>query len=593
MTNKNTYNLLSQINIPADLRRLPIDKLPQVCEELRRDIIDELADNPGHFASSLGVVELTVALHYVYDTPYDRIVWDVGHQAYGHKILTGRRERFSTNRKLHGLKPFPSPSESEYDTFTCGHASNSISAALGMAVASANQDEKRRHIIAVIGDGSLSGGMAFEGLDTVGELGTNFIVVFNDNDMSIAENHGGMYKGIRKLRETNGQAEDNLFRAFGLDYRFVADGNDVEALIRAFEEVRDIDHPVVVHIVTQKGKGYAPAEKNKEDWHWHMPFDLATGKVREPYTDRYGEATAAFLLQQMKKDPKLVAMTAAVPMVMGFTPERRKEAGSQYIDVGIAEEQAVSMASGLAKGGMHPVFASYATFFQRTYDQLSQDVCVNHNPATFLVFGASMYSLNDVTHLCFYDIPLLSNIPNLVYLAPATLEEYNAMLGWAIAQETHPVAIRVPVPVYENGSFYPVKAEKDYRELNRFAVTHKGSQVALLGAGNFYGLAEQTAKELQSRGIDATVINPRYLTGLDTELLEELRKDHTVVATMEDGCLAGGFGEKIASYYGKTDMRILNFGIPKAFYDRYDYARLAEENHLTPQLAAEDILALL
>ncbi|WP_074707900.1 1-deoxy-D-xylulose-5-phosphate synthase [Acidaminococcus fermentans] len=584
--------MLEKIKGPEDLKKLNPQERQELIDEMRKAMLERASVHMGHVGPDLGIVEATVALHTVFDSPKDKIVYDVSHQSYPHKMLTGRMQAYTDPAHYNDVSGYTNPDESEHDFFNVGHTSTSISLASGLAKARDLQGGKE-NIIAVIGDGSLSGGMAVEGLDTVGELGTNFIVVFNDNDMSIAENHGGMYKGIKKLRETNGQAADNLFRAFGLDYRFVADGNDVEALIRAFEEVRDIDHPVVVHIVTQKGKGYAPAEKNKEDWHWHMPFDLATGEVREPYTDRYGEATAAFLLQQMKKDPKLVAMTAAVPMVMGFTPERRKEAGSQYIDVGIAEEQAVSMASGLAKGGMHPVFASYATFFQRTYDQLSQDVCVNRNPATFLVFGASMYSMNDVTHLCFYDIPLLSNIPNLVYLAPATLEEYKAMLGWAIAQETHPVAIRVPVPVYENGSLYPVKAEKDYRELNRFAVTHKGSQVALLGAGNFYGLAEQTAKELQSRGIDATVINPRYLTGLDTELLEELRKDHTVVATMEDGCLAGGFGEKIASYYGKTDMRILNFGIPKAFYDRYDYARLAEENHLTPQLAAEDILALL
>lgn len=583
---------LENITGPEDVKKLNAEKRETLIAEMRKALLERASVHGGHVGPDLGFVEAAVALHTVFDSPKDKIVFDVSHQSYPHKMLTGRQQAYTDPAHYDDVSGYTNPDESEHDFFNIGHTSTSISLASGLAKARdlRGTDE---NVIAVIGDGSLSGGMAFEGLDTVGELGTNFIVVFNDNDMSIAETHGGMYKGLKKLRETNGQAEDNLFRAFGFDYRFVADGNDVEALIRAFEEVKGIGHPVVVHIVTQKGKGYAPAEKDKEAWHWHMPFDLKMGELKQPYTDVYGEATAEFLLGQMKKDPKLVAMTAAVPSVMGFTPERRKEAGRQYIDVGIAEEQGISMASGLAKGGMHPVFASYATFFQRTYDQMSQDVCVNGNAATFLVFGASMYSMNDVTHLCFYDIPMLSNIPDFVYLAPTTMEEYKAMLGWAIAQEDHPAAIRVPVPVYENGSLYAVKAEEDYSSLNRFAVTHEGSSVAIIGAGNFYGLAEQTAKELLAQGVDATVINPRYLTGLDTKLLEELRRTHRVVATMEDGCLAGGFGEKVASFYGGTEMRVKNFGIPKAFYDRYDYAKLAEENHLAPQLAAKDILALL
>lgn len=583
---------LENITGPEDVKKLNAEERQMLIAEMRKALLERASVHGGHVGPDLGFVEAAVALHTVFDSPKDKIVFDVSHQSYPHKMLTGRQQAYTDPAHYDDVSGYTNPDESEHDFFNIGHTSTSISLASGLAKARdlRGTDE---NVIAVIGDGSLSGGMAFEGLDTVGELGTNFIVVFNDNDMSIAETHGGMYKGLKKLRETDGQAEDNLFRAFGFDYRFVADGNDVEALIHAFEEVKGIDHPVVVHIVTQKGKGYAPAEKDKEAWHWHMPFDLKTGELKQAYTDVYGEATAEFLLGQMKKDPKLVAMTAAVPSAMGFTPERRKEAGRQYIDVGIAEEQGISMASGLAKGGMHPVFASYATFFQRTYDQMSQDVCVNGNAATFLVFGASMYSMNDVTHLCFYDIPMLSNIPDLVYLAPATMEEYTAMLGWAIAQEDHPVAIRVPVPVYENGSLYAVKAEDDYSSLNRFAVTHEGSSVAIIGAGNFYGLAEQTAKELLAQGVDATVINPRYLTGLDTKLLEELRRTHRVVATMEDGCLAGGFGEKVASFYGGTEMRVKNFGIPKAFYDRYDYAKLAEENHLAPQLAAKDILALL
>ena len=586
---------IEKIKSPADLKKLDIEALKTVASETREAVLNRVSKHGGHIGPNLGFVEATVALHYVFDAPTDKFVFDVSHQCYPHKVLTGRAAGFLGDADdMNAISGYSSPTESPvYDNFEVGHTSTSVSLATGLQKA---RDIRGTHenIIAVIGDGSLSGGEAFEGLDEASELGTGIIIVVNDNEMSIAENHGGIYKNLRALRESNGTCSHNWFKAWGFEYTYLEEGNDIEKLINVFRSVKDTDRPTVVHIHTEKGHGFAPAVENKEAWHWGLPFNREDGSrpAGAPH-ETYEQLYSDWMLREMKLDKTLIAVTAGTPAAAGFTPAKRKEAGKQHIDMGIAEEQAVSMASGLAKGGMYPVFASYATFFQRTYDQLSQDVCVNRNPATFLVFGASMYSMNDVTHLCFYDIPLLSNIPNLVYLAPATLEEYKAMLGWAIAQETHPVAIRVPVPVYENGSLYPVKAEKDYRELNRFAVTHKGSQVALLGAGNFYGLAEQTAKELQSRGIDATVINPRYLTGLDTELLEELRKDHTVVATMEDGCLAGGFGEKIASYYGKTDMRILNFGIPKAFYDRYDYARLAEENHLTPQLAAEDILALL
>ena len=376
----------------------------------------------------------------------------------------------------------------------------------------------------------------------------------------------------------------------GLDYRFVADGNDSEALIKVFREVKDIDHPVVVHIVTQKGKGYKFAEEDKESWHWHMPFDLETGEVKHPYVDEAAELTATYLLDRMKTDKKLAVLTAATPSSFGFTSERRKQAGKQFIDVGIAEEQAVAMASGLAKGGARPVFGDYATFFQRTYDQISQDVCINNNPAVFLVFGASMYSMNDVTHLCIFDIPMMANIPNLVYLAPVSLAEYKAMLVLALDQTDHPVAIRVPVlPVSSEGRVI----RTDYSQLNTYEVTRRGEEVAILGLGNFYGLAEQTAAELEKKGIHATIINPNYITGLDTDLLESLKKDHRLVVTMEDGVLDGGFGEKIARFYGSSDIKTCAFGLEKKFYDRYDYEKLAEEYNLKPELAAKKILDLI
>lgn len=581
--------ILDRINGPKDLKTLSASERKELAQEIRQAMLKRASIHGGHFGPDFGIVEATIALHTVFDSPEDKIVWDVSHQVYPHKILTGRKQAYLEEEHYDDVSGYSNPAESEHDFFEVGHTSTSISLASGLAMA---RDLRGGHenIIAVIGDGSMSGGEALEGLDTVGEMGTNMIIVLNDNQMSIAEVHGGMYKGFEELRRTGGKSEHNLFRAMGLDYRFVADGNDSEALIKVFREVKDIDHPVVVHIVTQKGKGYKFAEEDKESWHWHMPFDIETGEVKHPYVDEAAELTATYLLDRMKTDKKLAVLTAAVPSAFGFTSERRKQAGKQFIDVGIAEEQAVAMASGLAKGGARPVFGDYATFFQRTYDQISQDVCINNNPAVFLVFGASMYSLNDVTHLCIFDIPMMANIPNLVYLAPVSLAEYKAMLAWALDQTEHPVAIRVPVlPVSSEGRVI----RTDYSQLNAYEVTRRGEEVAILGLGNFYGLAEQTAAELEKKGIHATIINPTYITGLDTDLLESLKKDHRLVVTMEDGVLDGGFGEKIARFYGNSDMKTCAFGLEKKFYDRYDYEKLAEEYNLKPELAAKKILDLI
>lgn len=551
--------ILDRINGPKDLKTLNAAERKELAQEIRQAMLKRASIHGGHFGPDFGIVEATIALHTVLDSPKDKIVWDVSHQVYPHKILTGRKQAYLEEEHYDDVSGYSNPAESEHDFFEVGHTSMSISLASGLAMA---RDLRGGHenIIAVIGDGSMSGGEALEGLDTVGEMGTNMIIVLNDNQMSIAEVHGGMYKGFEELRRTGGKSEHNLFRAMGLDYRFVADGNDSEALIKTFREVKDIDHPVVVHIVTQKGKGYEFAEEDKESWHWHMPFDIETGEVKQPYVDEAAELTASYLLDRLKTDKKLAILTAATPASFGFTPERRKQAGKQFIDVGIAEEQAVAMASGLAKGGARPVFGDYATFFQRTYDQISQDVCINNNPAVFLVFGASMYSMNDVTHLCIFDIPMMANIPNLVYLAPVSLAEYKAMLAWALDQTEHPVAIRVPVlPVSSEGRVI----RTDYSQLNTYEVTRQGSDVAILGLGNFYGLAEQTAAELEKKGIHATIINPTYITGLDIDLLESLKKDHRLVVTMEDGVLDGGFGKKIARFYGSSDMKIYAFGLEK------------------------------
>lgn len=574
--------LLEKIQSPKDVKVLSMPQLHELAQEIRDGILNRDSNIGGHVGPNLGIVETTIAMHYVFNCPEDKFVFDVSHQSYPHKMLTGRAFGYYDNNRFQEISGYSSPAESpEYDQFELGHTSTSISLASGLQKARDIKGTKE-NIVVLIGDGSLSGGEALEGLDEVGELGTGIIIIVNDNEMSIAENHGGLYKNLALLRETNGKAECNLFRAMGLDYKYVADGNDVETLIKTFQEVKDIDHPIVVHIHTEKGKGYAPAEQNKEPWHWCMPFDIETGKPKaEGGGEDYGNMTAEYLLEEMKKDKHLVAVTSGTPTVAGFFKNRREEAGAQHVDVGIAEEQAVAMISGMAKGGIRPVYNVYSTFIQRTYDQIAQDLCINGNPAVINVFCASLYGMNDITHIGFYDIPMLSNIPNLVYLAPTCWEEYKAMLAWGIQQTSHPVAIRVPGGAVTHSD---EQFDEDYSELNRFKMTHKGSKVAIVALGAFYGLGKQVAALLkEQKGIDATLINPRYITGLDEEMLESLKADHEKVITLEDGALEGGFGEKIARFYGDSDMKTLCFGIKKGLYDRYDYQQLAKDNELTPE----------
>lgn len=574
--------LLEKIQSPKDVKVLSMPQLHELAQEIRDGILNRDSNIGGHVGPNLGIVETTIAMHYVFNCPEDKFVFDVSHQSYPHKMLTGRAFGYYDNNRFQEISGYSSPAESpEYDQFELGHTSTSISLASGLQKARDIKGTKE-NIVVLIGDGSLSGGEALEGLDEVGELGTGIIIIVNDNEMSIAENHGGLYKNLALLRETNGKAECNLFRAMGLDYKYVADGNDVETLIKTFQEVKDIDHPIVVHIHTEKGKGYAPAEQNKEPWHWSMPFDIETGKPKvEGGGEDYGNMTAEYLLEEMKKDKHLVAVTSGTPTVAGFFKNRREEAGAQHVDVGIAEEQAVAMISGMAKGGIRPVYNVYSTFIQRTYDQIAQDLCINGNPAVINVFCASLYGMNDITHIGFYDIPMLSNIPNLVYLAPTCWEEYKAMMAWGIQQTAHPVAIRVPGGAVTHSD---EQFDEDYSELNRFKMTHKGSKVAIVALGAFYGLGKQVAALLkEQKGIDATLINPRYITGLDEEMLESLKADHEKVITLEDGAFEGGFGEKIARFYGDSDMKTLCFGIKKGLYDRYDYQQLAKDNELTPE----------
>ena len=581
---------LEKINSPDDVKKLNVHELEVLAAEMRGALITRLSKHGGHFGPNLGFVDATVALHYVFNSPKDKIVFDVSHQCYPHKMLTGRKDAYLYEDKYDEVSGYSNPDESDHDFFTIGHTSTSVSLAAGLAKGR-DLTGGSENIIAVIGDGSLSGGEALEGLDFSGEQSTNMIIVINDNDMSIAENHGGIYKNLKELRESGGKCECNLFRAMGLDYRFVADGNDIKSLISAFEEVKDIDHPVAVHIVTEKGKGYEIAENCKENWHFCSPFDIETGKPKfEDNSENYNDLTADFLLDKMKKDSSVVAIASAVPASMGFTEEKRRLAGRQFVDVGIAEEHAVALASGIAKNGGKPVYGTFSTFIQRTYDQISQDLCINGNSATILVFWASAFGMNDVTHLGIYDIAMLSNIPNLVYLAPVSRQEYFAMLNWSIEQKDYPVAIRVPMSIIEADE----SVDTDYGTLNKYKIMKKGEKAAIVALGSFYQLGEQAAQLLEEMlGCEVTLINPRYITGTDDELLEELKKNHSVVATIEDGILNGGFGEKIARFYGAGNMKVLNFGIEKAFYDRYNPQELLEENHLTPKQIADDILAVL
>ena len=579
---------LEQINGPEDVKKLSGEQLTELAVEMRQALLKRASIHGGHFGPNFGMVEATIALHYVFESPKDKIVYDVSHQTYPHKMLTGRRDAYLYEEHYDDVTGYSSPQESEHDHFTVGHTSTSVSLACGLAKGR-DLTGGKGNVIAVIGDGSLSGGEALEGLDFAAELESNLIIVVNDNDMSIAENHGGLYSNLKLLRETKGEAECNLFRAMGLDYVYVDEGNNVDALIKAFRSVKDSTKPVVVHIKTQKGKGYAPAEKDKESWHYNGPFHIETGEPLEvPQGEDYSDITAKFLLEKMKKDPSVVAITSATPTVLGFTKDKREEAGKQFVDVGIAEETAVALASGIAANGGKPVWGVYSTFVQRSYDQIAQDLCINNNAATIVTYCGSVYGMNDVTHLGLYDIPMMANIPNLVYLAPATKEEYIAMLDWSLEQTDHPVAIRLPGgPVISDGQ----KVTKDFSDLNKYEITQKGSRVAVVGLGTFYSLGQSVAKELEEKtGTKATVINPYYITGIDREMLENLKKDHDIVITLEDGIRDGGFGEKIACFYGDSEMKVLNYGLKKEFLDRYDAAEVLKDNRLTKEQITEDVM---
>lgn len=577
---------IEKINGPEDVKKLNIEEMTALAEEMRHALLKRASIHGGHFGPNFGMVEAIIALHYVFESPKDKMVFDVSHQTYPHKMLTGRKDAYLYEEHYDDVTGYSCPQESEHDHFTVGHTSTSVSLACGLAKARDLRGESA-NVIVIIGDGSLSGGEALEGMDFAAELDSNMIIVVNDNDMSIAENHGGLYSNLKLLRETNGQAECNLFKAMGLDYVYVDHGNDLRELIGAFKQVKDSKKPVVVHINTLKGKGYKPAEEHKEEWHWHLPFDIETGKSHFPEVEDYSSVTCEYLIEKMKQDPTVVTITSGTPTILGFTQEKRKQAGRQFVDVGIAEETAVALASGIAKGGGKPVYGVYSSFIQRTYDQISQDLCIDGNPATIVVYTGSVFGMTDVTHLGLQDIPMLSNIPGLVYLAPTTKEEYLSMLDWSVEQKEMPVAIKLPGgDMISDGR----EVTKDWSQLNTYEVTEKGSKIALIGLGTFYSLALQTAEMLEKKGIHATVINPYYITGLDEGLLEKLKADHDTVVTLEDGILNGGFGEKIARFYGSSDMKVYNYGLKKEFLDRYDVNEVLKENHLTAEQIVNDVL---
>lgn len=580
---------LEKINSPKDLKKLNLEELNKLAEEIRRALMNRLTKIGGHFGPNFGMVETIIAMHYVFESPKDKFVFDVSHQTYTHKMLTGRKEGYLNEGYFKNISGYTNPKESEHDFFNVGHTSTSISLASGLAKARDLKGDKE-NIVAVIGDGSLSGGEAFEGLDFVGsELNSNFIIVVNDNQQSIAENHGGIYKNLEELRKTNGMATNNLFKAFGLDYIYQNEGNNIEKMIETFEKVKDIDHPIVVHINTQKGKGYKLAEQNKEAWHWCVPFDEKTGKPTITFDDEedYATLTADYLLKKMKEDKTIVAVTPAMPATIGFNIEKRKQAGKQFVDVGIAEEQAVALISGIARNGGKPVLGTNATFIQRTYDQISQDLCINNNPATIVLNYTSVAGLNDVTHLGIFAISVFSHIPNLIMLAPTNKDEYMSMLDWSIKQNQHPVMILMPGNgVINDGRI----TDKDYSDLNKYKVEEKGEKVAILALGDFYQIGEKLSKKIKEKlGFTPTLINPRYVTGLDSELLNKIKKDHNLVITLEDGILDGGFGTNITSYYGNTNMKVINYGLKKEFIDRYDVKDILIENRLTPEQILEDI----
>lgn len=578
---------LEKINGPEDIKKLNVEELEKLADETRKALINKISQVGGHNGPNLGVVEMTVALHYVFNSPKDKIVFDVSHQCYPHKILTGRKEAYMDEEHFGDVTGYTNPLESEHDMFTIGHTSTSISLALGLAKGR-DVNKKDENIIAVIGDGSLSGGEALEGLDYAGEYDKNLIIIINDNDQSIAENHGGIYKNLKELRETNGKSENNMFKSFGLDYKYLDNGHDINALVELFESVKNIAHPIVLHIHTIKGKGLKYAEENREAWHAGAPFNPEDGS--RDFLGKFEEDTTVFdsLKKLLDSNEKAVVLNAGTPMGLGFVKGVREEyvRRGQFIDVGIAEENAVAMSSGIAKNGGTAVFGTFAPFFQRTYDQMSHDLCLNDNPATMLVLSPGVYGMNSNTHIALCDIQMFAHIPNFIYLAPTSKEEYNQMFKFATTQKKHPVGIRVPHAFIKTG----IEDNTDYSIYNKNKVEISGSKVAIFAVGPMLSMAKEVAKKVEEEmNLQITVINPRFLTGLDEELLNSLKENHKLVVTLEDGELMGGYGQTIASFYGTSDIIVKNYGISKKFHTDFEPEELLKQNGMSVQNIINEI----
>lgn len=580
--------ILEKINSPKDIKNLSQAEMEILSEEIREGIIKRVNIIGGHLGPDLGIVEATIAMHYVFDSPKDKFVFDVSHQIYPHKMITGRKEGFLNPEFYSKISGYSNPAESIHDNFIIGHTSTSISLATGLAKSRDLKNEKY-NVIALIGDGSLSGGEAYEGLNNASILNSNIIIIVNDNEMSIAQNQGGIYKNLELLRKTKGKAENNVFRALGFEYLYVEEGNNILDLIQAFKETKGTQKPTIIHIHTLKGKGFEKAEIEKERYHWTLPNFLDNKQPKEQQ-ENYDTITTDFILKKKANDSTIIAITPATPGVSNFSFDFREKMGANYTDVGIAEEHAIAYASALAKNGAKPILAIMSSFVQRTYDQLSQDLALNNSPATILIYWGGISSA-DATHLCTFDIPLISNIPNIVYLAPTNKEEYLAILEWAIEQNEYPVAIRVPFGEYISTG---IKDQTNYSKLNKYKIHQKGKEIAIIALGNFFELGKQTAKEIEKRlGIIPTVINPIYITGIDEKLLKDLEKDHKIIITLENGVIDGGFGEKITRFYGTSNIKVLNFGGKKEFTDRIPLEVLYKKYHLTKELIVEDILKYL
>ena len=584
------YDILKTINSPLDVKKLNAEQLVVLASDVRKALFNRLTKIGGHFGPNFGIVETEIAMHYVFESPKDKFVFDVSHQSYTHKMLTGRKNGYIDDAHFKDDSGYTNPEESEHDLFNIGHTSTSISLASGLAKARDLKGEKY-NVIALIGDGSLSGGEALEALNFVGsDLKSNFIIIVNDNQQSIAENHGGLYQNLTELRETKGKSENNFFKTLGLDYIYEENGNDIQSMIKVFEKVKDIDHPVVVHINTQKGKGYKLAEVDKETWHWHMPFDRETGKTSISFSgESYTSLTSQYIMDKAKQDKDFVVITPAMPMTAGLSQDLREKLGNQYVDTGIAEEHAVAFASGIAKNGGKPLLVTNATFIQRSYDQISQDVCINNNPVTILLNRSSFDSLTDVTHLGIFAISAFSNIPNLVMLAPTSKEEYLNMLDWSVEQKDYPVMILMP-----GNAVTSRNTENDFDKLNTFKIEQSGEKVAILALGDFYQKGEDLSVQIENTfGFKPTLINPRFANGLDEKILKDLQKNHSLVITLEDGVLDGGFGEKVANFYSTSDMKVKTYGLKKEFYDRYNPQELLKQLGMTTEQIINDIKNLI